>query len=264
MKSDFDKERSNYDKEIETLKSQLAKKKRAIIKQKGLKEELELKNSRLEAEKASINTMLAEKTREYLEILEKNDELDAKNAKLRKEIIRVARERNDAEASAKNKVFVSKIKDNKIKVLKSQLKSHSKPRKAKKANPAAASLEIPKMKKLGKKLNLNKNYMPSSDRMNKYKSHAVLSNIKTGHKKIIFGNESDDSSGVSDVDENEYYNVDDSDNDSKAPSVVLPNIIGRSKQDVYQSLSDLHSVKDKELDAEGLDHASDFERYDVE
>jgi hypothetical protein len=159
--------------------------------------------------------------------------------------------------------FSSNIKDKKIKVLKSQLKKKSKPRKVKVAN---ATLDAPQNSR-GSKLNPNKNYlkdMPASDGMKKNKSHAVLSNFKA-NKKAVFGVKSDDSSGVSDVDEDEYYDVGASEisSHSRAPSVLLPSINGRSKKEVYQSLSDLHDVKDKDMELEGMDHASDFERYDI-
>jgi hypothetical protein len=103
MKGEHAQELQQYIKDVDDLKAQLVKKKRAVEKQKVLKEELELKNLRLEAEKASLTTLLSEKTREYLDGLEKNEDLESKNAKLRKEIIRVARERNDAEAATKDK-----------------------------------------------------------------------------------------------------------------------------------------------------------------
>ena len=59
--------------------------------------------------------------------------LEDKNTKLRQEIINMARERNEAESNAKDKIFLSNVKSQKIKVLKDQLNKKGK----KKKNPDA-------------------------------------------------------------------------------------------------------------------------------
>ena len=252
-KHQVEKLKSSHESEVAEWKSKLAKKKRALDKQKSLKEELEMKIARLEAEKLSVTTLLNEKSREYGIVLEKNEELDSKNARLRKEVLRLARERNDAESTAKDKNFQSNVKSHEIKVLKSQLNKKSKTKKAKIKNDS--------------KLNPKKNYLkdlPASDGMTKVKSQSIMKTFKKP-KATMFTRNSD--SGISDIDEADYYDgvlEVDGENNVKDPTVQLPNIIGRSKQEVYQSLSDLHDIKQQngnfiEEDFDRDDQIEDFE-----
>lgn len=181
--------------DITTLKEKLAKNSRILSKHKSAKEESDLKVMRLEAELQSFKTLLNDKTREYKEVMSINEVLEEKNARLRKETIKLARERNEADSYAKDKNFSANVKSQKIKVLKSQLKTKGSKGKQQKLAESQA------------KLNPNKNYLASettSRGMGKNKSHQTLPKYKVDKSRLSMFQNQESDSGVSDVDEDEY------------------------------------------------------------
>jgi chromosome segregation ATPase len=103
LESSFAKEKLDHENAVSELKALLTKRKRAVEKQKAMKEELNMKVQRLESEKATLNALLNSQKSENRDLLDLKEDLESKNAKLRKEILRIARERNDAESIAKEK-----------------------------------------------------------------------------------------------------------------------------------------------------------------
>jgi len=134
-------------------------------------------------------------------------------------MIKLIKERNDADSFAKDKKFTSNIKSQKIKVLKSQLKK----KKGKK----------PKILDIKDRSAPEKNYLSTEviKKMPKNKSHRVLPSYKSEARSRYSLKKSDSDSGVSDINEEDFY---DSQFDRELASsraevkVTLPKILNKS------------------------------------
>ena len=189
--------------------------------------------------------------------MSKTEILEEKNAKLRQEIINMARERNDAESYAKDKIFMSNVKSQKIKVLKDQLKKKGK----KKINVE----NVPENTK-----DLKDDDIMS--KLSKVKSHKILNKFDGDKpRRSIMKNIKGSDSEISDINEDEYmeglFERDSQQDDSK---VVLPKIMNRTanaptsptdndkiskrnrKTDVYRSVINLNKPDELDIDIDDL------------
>ena len=242
------KENEAFTDEIKELKEKISKQSRQISKHKTAKEEVDIKLLRAETEIQSYKTLLNEKNREYKDVLARNEVLEEKNAKLRKEAIRLVKERNEADTVAKEKNFNANVKSEKIRVLKNQLKD-KKPKK-----------------KVQPKLDPEKDYLKDlSYPVSSFKGGLkATSKYPKSSRSRISVHRDKSSSGVSDIDEAEYYDSQfDRYSTNNEYKVTLPKIMGRSgnaptsptddehrsfgRSKVYKSLVNLNDPDDLDL-----------------
>ena len=125
----YDLERSHeekmksYEESIYALTQELNMRKREHDKITVENEDYRTRIIRTERKEKSLLDQLAESNKLYHEALKKYERLEDKTSNLRAEIVRVTRERNDAEEQANKYKLKSKVRNEKIKVLEEQLTS---------------------------------------------------------------------------------------------------------------------------------------------
>lgn len=111
----------SYEEQIYALTQELKIKNRDLNKLTNDIENLDVKCIRAENNEKSALEQLTEANKAYTDIVTKHGELEEKNANLRAEIIRVTKERNEAEAISHKKKLKSKILQERLKTIETNL-----------------------------------------------------------------------------------------------------------------------------------------------
>lgn len=94
---------------------------REIEKLENAKMELQVSYQKASAKEKSLIEQLHEVNLQYTEVLKKYDRLEDRTSNVRAELVRVTKERNDAETDANKYKLKSKIRQQKLKVTEEQL-----------------------------------------------------------------------------------------------------------------------------------------------
>ncbi len=111
----------SYEEQIYALNQELKMRKREFDKVDALKQEAEIQAQKSMSSEKNALAELHEVNLAYAEILKKYERLEDRTSNIRAELVRLTKERNDAEADANKYKLKSKVRGEKVKILEEQL-----------------------------------------------------------------------------------------------------------------------------------------------